>query len=103
MWVPPPQIKVQQNHDSLRINRVDRIQTASRPNHDRLDSTRSEALQVISNLKSELYPYHYREVVHISYERTLIDSLQKLYKDKKARVTVVISGIIGPGSASLST
>ncbi len=49
----------------------------------KLDSTRSEALQVISNLKSEFHTYHHREVVHISYERTLIDSLQKLYKDNK--------------------
>ena len=50
----------------------------------KLDSTRSEALQVIANLKSEFHTYHHREVVHISYERTLIDSLQKLYKDNKA-------------------
>ena len=48
------------------------------------DSTRSEALQAISNLKSEFHTYHHREVVHISYERTLIDSLRKLYKDNKA-------------------
>ena len=58
------------------------------PNHDRdvlkLDSTRSEALQVIVNLKSEFHTYHHREVVHISYERTLIDSLQMLYEDNKA-------------------
>ena len=45
----------------------------------KLDSTRSEALQVISDLKL------YHEVVHISYERTLIDSLQKLYKNNKAQ------------------
>ena len=50
----------------------------------RIDSTRSEALQVISNLKSKFHNHHHREVVHISYERTLIDSLQKLYKDNKA-------------------
>ena len=50
----------------------------------KLDSTRSEALQVIANLKSEFHTYHHRKVVHISYERTLIDSLQKLYKDNKA-------------------
>ena len=49
-----------------------------------MDSTRSEALQVIANLKSEFNTYHHREVVHISYERTLIDSLQKLCKDSKA-------------------
>ena len=58
------------------------------PNHDRvvlkLDITRSKALQVIANLKSEFHTYHHRKVVHISYERTLIDSLQKLYKDNKA-------------------
>ena len=35
-------------------------------------------------MKSEFRTYHHREVVHISYERTLIDSLQKLYKDNKA-------------------
>ena len=46
--------------------------------------TRSEALQVIAYLESELQPYHHREVVHISYERTLIDRLQKLYNDNKA-------------------
>ena len=67
----------------------DSITTYDRaPNHDRvvlkLDSTRAEALQVISNLKSEFHTYHHREVVHISYERTLIDSLQKLYKDNEA-------------------
>ena len=67
----------------------DSITTYDRaPNHDRivlkLDSTRSEALQVISNLKSEFHTYHHREVVHILYERTLIDSLQKLYQDNKA-------------------
>ena len=70
-----------QNSDS--ITTYDRA-----PNHDRvvlkLDSTRSEALQIIANLKSEFHTYHPREVVHISYERTLIDSLQKLYKDNKA-------------------
>ena len=51
----------------------------------KLDSTRSEALQVILNLKSEFHTYHHREVVHISYERTLINSLQKLYKENKAK------------------
>ena len=50
----------------------------------KLDSTRSEALQVIANLKSEFHTYHHCEVVHILYERTLIYSLQKLYKDNKA-------------------
>ena len=50
-----------------------------------MDSTRSEALQVIANLKSEFHTYHQREVVHISYERTLIDSLQKLYNNKAER------------------
>ena len=50
----------------------------------KLDSTRSDALQVIADLKSEFHTYHHREVVHISYERRLIDSLQKLYKDNKA-------------------
>ena len=93
MWVPP-QIKVQQYHDSLRIDQLDRIQAALRVyyialNHDRvvlkLNDTRSEALQVISNLKSEFHTYHHREVVHISYERRLIDSLQKLHKDNKAQ------------------
>ena len=86
MWVPP-QIKVQQYHDSLRIDQLDRIQAALRVyyialNHDRvvlkLNDTRSEALQVISNLKSEFHTYHHRE-------RTLIDSLQKLHKDNKAQ------------------
>ena len=52
----------------------------------KLDNTRSEALQVIANLKSEFHTYRHREVVHISYERTLIDSLQKLYKDNKAEL-----------------
>ena len=65
---------IRQNPDS--ITTYDRA-----PNHDRvvlkLDSTRSEALQVIANLKSEFHTYHHRE-------RTLIDSLQKLYKDNKA-------------------
>ena len=58
------------------------------PNRDgvvlKLNSTRSEALQVISNLKSKFHTNHHREVVHISYERTLIDSLQKLYENNKA-------------------
>ena len=74
----PANQTIRQNSDS--ITTYDRV-----PNHDRvvlkLDSTRSEALQVIANLKSEFHTYHHREVVHISYERTLIDSLQKLYKD----------------------
>ena len=77
----PANQTIRQNSDS--ITTYDRA-----PNHDRvvlkLDSTRSEALQVIANLKSEFHTYHHREVVHISYERTLIDSLQKLYKDNKA-------------------
>ena len=77
----PANQTIRQNSDS--------ITTYSRaPNHDRvvlkLDSARSEVLQVIANLKFELHTYHHREVVHISYERTLIDSLQKLYKDNKA-------------------
>ena len=78
----PANQSIRQNSDS--ITTYDRA-----PNHDRvvlkLDSTRSEALQVISNLKSEFHTYHHREVVHISYERTLIDSLQKLCKDNKAQ------------------
>ena len=76
----PANQTIRQNSDS--ITTYDRA-----PNHDRvvlkLDSTRSEALQVIANLKSEFHTYHHRKVVHISYERTLIDSLQKLYKDNK--------------------
>ena len=76
------------------------------PNHDRvvlkLNSTRSEALQVIANLKSEFHTHHHREVVHISYERTLI---YRYYCTKTIRlsVTVVTFGIVGQGSASLST
>ena len=62
----PANQTIRQNSDS--ITTYDRA-----PNHDRvvlkLDSTRSEALQVISNLKSEFHTYHHREVVHISYER----------------------------------
>ena len=82
------------------------------PNHERvvlkLDSTRSEALQVIANLKSEFHTHHHREVVHISYERTLIDSctlIDRYYCTKTIRlsVTVVTFGIVGQGSASLST
>ena len=77
----PANQTIRQNSDS--ITTYDRA-----PNHDRVvlkvDSTRSEALQVIANLKSEFHTYHHREVVHISYERTLIDSLQKLYKGSKA-------------------
>ena len=72
---------IRQNSDS--ITTYDRA-----PNHDRvvlkLYSTRSEALQVIANLKSEFHTYLHRQVFHISYERTLIDSLQKMYKDNKA-------------------
>ena len=69
-------------NQSIRQN-SDCITTYDRAlNHDRvvskLDSTRSEALQVISNLKSEFHTYHHRE-------RTLIDSLQKLHKDNKAQ------------------
>ena len=77
----PANQTIRQNSDS--ITTYDRA-----PNHDRVvlkfDSTRAEASQVIANLKSEFHTYHHREVVHISYERTLIDSLQKLYKDNKA-------------------
>ena len=77
----PANQSIRQNSDSNTI--YDRA-----PNHDRvvlkLDSTRFEALQVIANLKSEFHTYHHREVVRISYERTQIDSLQKLYKDNKA-------------------
>ena len=62
----------------------DSITTYDRaPNHDRV-STRFEALQIIANLKSEFYTYHHRVVVHISYERTLIDSHKKLYKINEA-------------------
>ena len=72
---------IRQNSDS--ITTYDRA-----PNHDRvvlkLDSTRSKALQVIANLKSEFHTYRHREVVHISYERSVIDSLQRLYKDNQA-------------------
>ena len=68
----PANQTIRQNPDS--ITTYDRAR-----NHDRvvlkLDSTRSEALQVIANLKSEFLTYHHREVVHISYKRTLIDSL----------------------------
>ena len=77
----PANQMIRQNSDS--ITTYDRA-----PCHDRvvlkLDSTRSEALQVIAKLKSEFHTYHHREVVHILYERTLIDSLQKLYKDNNA-------------------
>ena len=77
----PANQMIHQNSDS--ITTYDRA-----PNHDgvvmKLDSTHSEALQVIANMNSEFHTYHYREVVHISYERTLIDSLQKLCKDNKA-------------------
>ena len=77
----PADQTIRQNSDS--ITTYDRAS-----NHDRvvlkLDSTRSEALKVIANLKSEFHTYHHREIVHISYERTVIDSLQKLYKDNKA-------------------
>ena len=74
-------------NQTIRLN-SDSITTYDRaPNHDRvvlkLYSTRSEALQVIANLKSEFHTYLHRQVFHISYERTLIDSLQKLYKDNK--------------------
>ena len=77
----PANQMIRQNSDS--ITTYDRA-----PNHDKvvlkLDSTHSEALQVIANLKFEFHTYHHCEVVHISYERTLVDSLQKLYEDKKA-------------------
>ena len=77
----PANQSIRQNSDS--ITTYDRA-----PNDDRvvlkLDSTCSAALKVIANLKSEFHTYHHREVVHISYDRTLIDSLQKLYKDNKA-------------------
>ena len=53
-----------ESNDSDSITTYDRA-----PNHDRvvlkLNSTRSEALQVIANLKSEIHTYHHREVVHI--------------------------------------
>ena len=75
-------------NQTIRLNSDSIITYDRAPDHDRivlkLDSTGSEALQVISNLKSEFHTYHHREVVHISYERTLIDRLQKLYKDDKA-------------------
>ena len=70
--------------DSESITTYDRS-----PNHDsvvlKLNSTRSEALEVFLNLKSDFHTYHHREVVHISYGRTSIDSLQKLYEDNKAQ------------------
>ena len=77
----PANQSIRQNSDS--ITTYDRAS-----NHDRvvlkLESTRSEASQVIANLKSEFHTYHHCEGVHISYDRTLIDSLEKLYKDNKA-------------------
>ena len=58
----PANQTIRQNSDSTTT--YDRA-----PNHDRvilkLDSTRSEALQVIANLKPEFHTYHHREVVHI--------------------------------------
>ena len=96
----PCESTIRQNSDS--ITTYDRA-----PNHDRvvlkLDSTRPEALQVIANLKSEFHTYHHREVVHISYERTLIDILQKLYKEKLLSVTGVTFEIVGQGNASSRT
>ena len=49
------------------------------------ESTRSDALQVISNLKSEFHTHHHREVAHISPECSFIDHLRLLYTDDKAR------------------
>ena len=64
----PANQSIRQNSDS--ITTYDRA-----PNPDKvvlkLNSSRSEALQVISNLKSGFHTYHHREVVQTSYERTL--------------------------------
>ena len=48
-------------------------------------STRDEALQLISNLKSAFHTYHHQEIIHTSYVPILVDRLQLHYRYDKAK------------------
>ena len=48
-------------------------------------STRDEALQVISNLKSVFHTYQHQEIIHTSYVPILVDRFQLHYQYDKAK------------------
>ena len=48
-------------------------------------STRDEALQVISNLKSVFHAYHHQKIINTSYVPILVYQLQLHYRYDKAK------------------